>query len=253
MNDRDPDYTLPDDPVRWPSLISVAIFAVFALVIAAAVSLQGDRPFVTTEVAATEPEVSMPALPPIATIASIDAPADPITVVAAPVVERTTTTPAPPPDPCTLEPYVNGLQYAWMTHPPAVEAYRIVAACLGWDTYTIDRWQAGITLDLIPKESGYCPLNSGGSIVNAACEVVSRGHGSDTGFGQLISLWYDGDGYLCVNFGYCGQWSILQSPWHSMRALLLAVMYDGKGPWCFNAWARDYHHLLCSTMPRNWP
>lgn len=164
----------------------------------------------------------------------------------------------PPTPPTTIIPfdpvaYVNSLPYEWGNVEPAREAYHVVAASLGWTQPTISRWEAFLVDDVIRKESGGCWNLKGGGRVDPylGCILNPQGRREDSGFFQLISVWYGPGMYLCVEHGYCGSASIIASPWASMRAGLLAVMHDGKGGWCYDAYARSYHRS-CAITPRSW-
>lgn len=194
---------------------------------------------------------------PVAVVALDDPPLPPPIEIATPATSHMTARRLDPPpmDPCgpDAQAVVNGLQYQWQNSAPTTTAYRYVATCLGWDTPTQEKWYQFLIQDVLTGESGHCPYTLGGGTVDDNCNVLRRGTKSDTGFFQLIrKYWYAPDQVLCVNHGYCSQDSIIATPWDSMMAGLLAVMYDGRRPWCYNGDARDLH-WSCGSVPRYWP
>lgn len=221
------------------------------ILLAATVMLGGcgtdpyTQPADTTTTTTTEVAV---APPPVPTTAVVDAPA-----IATRVAETVTprTTPAPPPDPCTLEEYVNALPYRRLDPTSANTAYGIVAACLGWTIATIDFYRAGIIDDILPGESSLCPLIRGGQHAHEDCTPYGKVTGDDTGWYQLTRAAWGSNAVLCLNHGYCSWQSIVQSPWHSMRAGLLLIMEAGRFPWTWDAWACQFHSLVCRTWPRH--
>lgn len=169
--------------------------------------------------------------------------------------ETTTTVPF---DPVA---YVNALPYQFQDREPAREAYRVVARTRGWDEATIARWERFAVDDVMGGESGWCWNVRGGARMSGfGCEFardkagnILQGRREDTGFFQLIRLWYEyPDGILCPTEGYCSSEAILASPFHSMNAGLAAIEMHGKQSWCYDARARSYH-WSCATTPRNWP
>jgi hypothetical protein len=194
--------------------------------------------------------------PPVPTFVTVELPAvttEPaVANMPAVRVDPPETTSPPPPDPCTLEQYVNELPYRWMDKGPTGIAYPIVAACLGWTPATIEFYRAGILDDIFPGESGHCPDNSGGSFVDENCRVYKRGTGDDTGLFQITRAGWGTNGVLCRDHGYCSAMSIRGTPWHSMRAGLILIMRSGKFPWTWDRWACSYHSLVCNTWPKAW-
>jgi hypothetical protein len=164
----------------------------------------------------------------------------------------------PPPPPLTAEEICNATIYRKLDPGPARICYNAVALELGWAPDVIAKWDAFLMTDVLKGESVHCPGVMGGAdaarISYEDCSIPpgAQGRKSDAGFFQLHGDNYQPGDWLCVNFGYCSGWSIIQSPYHSMRAGLLFVMLDGKGPWCYNDFARR-HHPQCTTVPRYWP
>ena len=176
-------------------------------------------------------------------------------VATAPAVRVTTTTEAP----FDCASYVNSLPYEWRASGPMPDtlhdAYRVTAQCIGWSLETIDDWEAFVVEDIIANESGGCWNLKGGALVAqaAGCVLKQQGTKSDSGFGQLIAIWWNGPGtVVCDRLGLCSSSDIVASPWNSMRALLVAVEHDGRGPWCYDARARRVHPG-CSSVSRYWP
>lgn len=182
------------------------------------------------------------------------------------IVSVTTDTPAvrvDPPEttttlPPTAEEICNSITYRKLDPEPARRCYVPLARELGWDDATIAKWDTFLMTDVIKGESVHCPAVMGGldpafiSYEDCSFPLEKQGRHSDAGFFQLHGNNYESGDWLCVNFGYCSAQSIIQSPYHSMRSGLLFVMYDGKGPWCYNADAVKWHPG-CRTVPRYWP
>lgn len=161
--------------------------------------------------------------------------------------------PEPPPAPFDCAAYVNGIAYQVNDPEPARLAYRITAACRGWDEATIARWERFIVDDVMKGESRYCwNVRGGAEMTGSGCEMSRQGRKEDSGIMQLIGLWYHPGGPLCVATGMCSSAAIIASPWSSFTAGLFAIEYDGKGPWCYDAWARGFHPT-CAITPRRWP
>lgn len=184
-----------------------------------------------------------------ASVAILDAPA----AATEPAVRLDPPEPTTPPTVPAFDPvaYVNALLYQWNHLEPAREAYRIVALTLGWTDAEIKRWERFIVDDVIDKESGGCWRTMGGGVVSMepGCVVTRQGRGSDAGFFQLTRrYWYEPTGHLCRGWGICSASAIIGSPFQSMRAGLLAVMVDGRGPWCYPD--ANGFHTLCNTVPR---
>ncbi len=230
---------------RLPRLVGLLVVVGLVLIFAAcgATPQTAEEP-TTTSVAVAPPPV--PTVPQITASLPADAHLEAVRV------DPPETTAPPPPDPCTLEQYVNELPYRWQDKGPTSIAYPIVAACLGWTPATIDFYRAGIIDDIFVGESGHCPNNSGGSRVDENCHVYHRGTGDDNGLFQITRAGWGANGVLCRDHGYCTAESIRGTPWHSMRAGLILIMRSGKFPWTWDASACAYHPLVCRTWPRAW-
>lgn len=149
--------------------------------------------------------------------------------------------------PVDVREYVNGLPYAFTVAEPALEAFRAVAADRGWASEDIESWVPFIT-DVMANESGFCwNVKGGAKMANVGCEIRKQGRGSDSGFGQLISLHYKPGRWLCEQEGLCSSAAIIDNPYDSMTALVALVERSGGQPWCYNAKARRYHK--CSLVP----
>lgn len=143
--------------------------------------------------------------------------------------------------------YVNGLPYAFGVAEPALEAFRAVTADRNWPAGDAERWIPFIT-DVMAKESGFCwNVRGGARMTNVGCGIRRQGRGSDSGFGQLISLHYKPGRWLCAQEGLCSSAAIIANPYDSMTALVALVERSGGRPWCYSAWARRYHK--CSLVP----
>lgn len=150
---------------------------------------------------------------------------------------------------------VNAISYEWMNLEPARAAYRITAGCMGWPADITHAWEAFIVDDVIRHESGGCPNLRGGArvIIWRNCIVDPQGTREDSGFGQLIGVWWRGPGTpVCDRLALCTSNDVIVSAWNSMRALLVAVEHDGSRPWCYDAAARRLHDA-CAWTPRRWP
>lgn len=175
----------------------------------------------------------------------------PLAVATEPAVRVSTTVVRAPFDCAT---YVNALPYEWMNLVPVHAAYRVTARCLGWSMKTVDRWENFIVEDVIRNESGGCwNLRRGARVdVWLGCRLSRQGTREDSGFGQLIGIWWRGPGTpVCDRLILCSSNDIVASPWNSMRALLIVVETDGRGPWCYDARARRFHPA-CGTVSRYW-
>ena len=150
--------------------------------------------------------------------------------------------------------YVNGLAYGEGNPEPAREGYRVTASCRGWSQDTIAKWEHFIVDDVWMGEASECPLVIGGALFagHGNCDLAVQGRREDAGIGQLIALWYQPGGPLCVAEGLCSKYDIVASPWASLSAALFAVEYDGSRPWCYDARARRLH-WSCDTVSRYWP
>lgn len=207
--------------------------------------------------------LSMPPAPTTSTTTTTTLPLELPAVATAPAVRVSIPTLEAPAFDCAR--YVNALQYEWQNLTPVHDAYRVTAKCLGWPTETIDRWEHFIVEDVIRNESGGCwNLRRGGRVVtwlgcvlgyfnDAGQWVSTQGTREDSGFGQLIGIWWRGPGTpVCDRLILCSSNDVTASPWNSMRALLVAIEEDGKGPWCYDARARHLHPA-CSSVTRYWP
>jgi hypothetical protein len=149
--------------------------------------------------------------------------------------------------------HINGATYSYNDAGPAVEAFRAVTAHRGWSTNATAAWEPFVT-SVIRKESGFCyNLRRGARLASGPGCVISRqGTGSDSGFGQVISMHYRyPSGWLCQQEGLCSAEQITATPWDSMVAMVALVERSGRQPWCFSAWARRYHN--CGIAPRVLP
>ncbi len=159
-----------------------------------------------------------------------------------------------PENPCDASRrFVDSLPYEWGNLQPVHQAYRSVAACLGWSPAVTNRWEQFLVEDVIKEESGGCwNVLRKAQWQGEGCNFsYPNGSAEDAGFFQLIGLWHGPDGYLCTTFGTCGRNAVIASPFESMRAGLRAVMHDGSRPWCYDARARSFHDS-CDTVPRAW-
>lgn len=177
-----------------------------------------------------------------ALITSISAPA----TVNAPAdrgeqVQVTDTLPPPPVSPTPRE-IVNGLPYGWMKAEPALEAFQIVARANGWSEGDIEAWTPFMD-DVLYGESRYCwnVINTPTMGDESICEVLHNGHNEDAGFGQLTAVHYGKGQWLCVEYGICSKYQIIQDPWTSMEVVVWLIERQGSFPWCWNSWAQGYH------------
>ena len=168
-------------------------------------------------------------------------------------LESVQATPTLPP-PLTPQQVVNALPYAVSQPGPAMEAYRIVAAHLGWSAATIEAW-APFAEDVMYGESQFCWNRIGGDAMvypPDGCRKSREGHSSDAGFGQVTPIaGYRSDLWMCQEYGMCSKWDIVQDPWHSMLAMVLLMEREGRQPWCYDDFARKYHD--CTLAPAGRP
>jgi hypothetical protein len=147
---------------------------------------------------------------------------------------------------------VNAQPYSYGDLGPVEVAYRTVARHRGWSEATIEAWLPFIVHDVVKGESGGCyNVRRGVRLANGGqgCAIARQGRGSDSGFGQLISLHYRSpSGALCRDEELCSADAITATAWDSMTALLWLVERSGRHGWCYNARARSYHPG-CSTAP----
>lgn len=161
--------------------------------------------------------------------------------------------------PPTAREVCNSLTYVAYNALPVVQCYRAVTAERGWHVSTIDAWQAWLITDpwsVTQGESSQCPNLRGGDRIVAGENCLNKrsdpSPGSDTGFGQVTSIWYGHGDYLCER-GYCGWQSIVASPFDSMVASVVLPVemgrpWGGSDPWCrFAQWAFEYHR--CERAP----
>lgn len=151
---------------------------------------------------------------------------------------------------------VNAMQFSYGVLEPVDAAIRLIAADCGWTQQSIDEWVPFLVYDVIAKESGGCwNVRRGVRFANggANCEIARQGRGSDSGFGQLVSVHYrPGKGWLCIEDGLCSADDIIASPYTSGQAIVRLVGRSGKQGWCYSARARSYHPG-CRTAPRGLP
>ena len=157
----------------------------------------------------------------------------------------------PPTTTSTARETVNAIDYEYTKMEPAMKAYKLVASDMGVPDWKIDAWEPFV-YDIIAKESGGCWNLKRGQIPKpGSCTELARNPrrtGSDSGFGQLISIWYRGPRTpLCRNLGICSQAAVIASPYSSMQSLVHVLQLSGKQPWCYNAWARRFHN--CRIAP----
>jgi hypothetical protein len=167
--------------------------------------------------------------------------------------ERTHAEPIPPAD----EWVVNVQPYFYGDLSAADTAYTLVATHMDWHPEDIEYLRPYIVGDIIAKESGGCPYVRGGTLYNAigdSCdEPVRWGRRNDTGFGQVTAVLYRGkDSVVCKHAGLCSWQQILETPWTSMVATLTTFQHLGKGPWCYDKRARNYHSLTCKGVPSSY-
>ena len=143
---------------------------------------------------------------------------------------------------------IDALQYNYTDPNPAMDAFRTVARCRGWNQAQIDSWAIAVE-DIMRFESGFCPNILGGARIaqSEGCVLSRQGSRGDAGFGQLISLHYRPGAWLCEEEGLCSKYDIIATPWNSMTALLALVERSGTQGWCFNASARRLHRRTCSN------
>lgn len=166
--------------------------------------------------------------------------------------------PAPP----TAAEVCNNLIYVAYDPYPVVGCYQAVAREQGWSEEKIAAWQPFLITEMsgvTQKESVQCWNLRHNDYVYAGqpCTSVTRRNnaGSDTGWGQVTSIWYRGsDTYLCKNWGICSQWQIIQDPYHSMRFSIIEPVdmpgpYGGSRPWCFTRPWDAYTFHECWEAP----
>lgn len=150
----------------------------------------------------------------------------------------------------TDQQFVNNQTYSWMDATPADTAFTIVAADRGWTPDKVQAWLPFVD-NIMKYESGYCPnMRRGARFANSGvnCIIARQGRGSDSGFGQVISIHYSyPNGWLCKQEGLCSAQNIISTPWNSMTALVALVERSGGSPWCYSKAARRLHN--CNLVP----
>lgn len=146
---------------------------------------------------------------------------------------------------------VNSFTYTYKVGDAAMQAYRLVAADRGWSPAQISSWEIAID-DIMRKESGYCWNLRRGAVFayydGRGCVLKRQGAHSDSGFGQLISIWRP---VTCRRANVCTTDATVASPWNSMSALLAVIEESGVGPWCYSSYARSYHRAACNNPGLN--
>lgn len=147
---------------------------------------------------------------------------------------------------------VEGLTYRLDDPTPATSAYRAVAEARGWSQTTIDRWQPFL-IAVMRRESHFCPnVRRGARIARVeGCVLARQGRGTDSGFGQVISLHYRQGAWLCNQEGLCSAEAIVGSPWNSMTAFLALVERAGRQGWCYTP--RLKRGEVCQLAPAGKP
>lgn len=251
MFDTEPDEPLTDN--SHGKAMTILGLIVVGILFLLWTSGCGTSPGITEEPELTTTVTVEVAPPPIALFQITEPATTPVSLAVR--VDPPTTTAAPPP---TAEEICNATIYRKLDPAPARICYTAVALELGWTVDEIAKWDAFLMTDVLRGESVHCPNVMGGldpaliSYVDCSFPPEAQGRHSDAGFFQLHGDNYKQGTYLCRMHGYCNAWAIIQSPYHSMRSGLIFVMYDGKGPWCYNDYARN-HHPTCWTVPRYWP
>lgn len=154
---------------------------------------------------------------------------------------------------------------------PALVLYHDRADLRGWTAEEIAVWEP-FSLDVWSGESGFCPnIRRGASLVGdgSGCIIARQGPHSDSGIAQVLMGYPNRKGwlppfnggswsmhenavFLCPEEGLCTPSDVVATPEASMDAYLALVEHAGKGPWCFNAWARSYHPS-CKSAPSTPP
>jgi hypothetical protein len=151
---------------------------------------------------------------------------------------------------------VNTLPYSYGDLAPVDQAYDLMTQERGWSPESAAAYKNFIVYDVIAKESGGCYNVRGGvKFANGGvgCQIARQGRGSDSGFGQLVSVHYRyPNGWLCQQEGMCSSEAITSTAYNSMTALLALVERSGKAGWCYSKWARSYHRG-CATAPGTLP
>lgn len=202
----------------------------------ATVLQEADPPTTTT----IEVVVGEPPVPPIALVATVSGVPERLSPV-----QVTDTLPPPV---LTPEAMVNWLPYDYVEgKETALQAFRITAKALGWDSARIEAW-IPFADDVMAKESGYCwNLLRGATVSSVGCVLKQQGTNDDAGIAQLTSVWHGRSGPICVQFGFCGRHGIIASPWTSFQSFVRLLEIEGSGPWCWSTWARSFHK--CGLAP----
>ncbi len=128
---------------------------------------------------------------------------------------------------------VNNFPYSVFVEAPAMQAFEIVTVSRGWTAERIVRWEPFVSA-VMRRESGYCPnLRRGAKMTGKGCEFSKQGFGTDSGFGQVISIHYGLGRWMCVQEKLCSADDIIATPWNSMTALVALIEKDGFRPWCY--------------------
>lgn len=151
---------------------------------------------------------------------------------------------------------VNAIPFASQVLEHADRAFRLVAADCGYSPEEIEAWVPFAVYDLINGESTGCPNVRGGAKMAepyVSCAIKRQGKGSDSGFGQLISVHYRyPNGWICQQEWLCSSDALTANAYDSMKGPVLLIARSGKQSWCYNAKAISWHPG-CKTAPKTPP
>lgn len=201
-------------------------------------------------------EVPMVTRAPVEVVVPETSPPDPTVPATRVMNAHQTGDTLPLPDPKVI---VNSLPYQHYNPEPAKQAWYLMTSLRGcpqtkyiacWDEATQDAWWPFI-YDVMKGESAFCPNRFRGDVMIPYSMCVheldangrpKQGIHEDAGFGQATSAWHGRNGLSCKLEGLCGKWAIIESPWNSMLgSVIVPLEQAGSQPWCWDAWARDYH------------
>lgn len=157
--------------------------------------------------------------------------------------------------------YPKPEDHVWGDSTAALQAWRADTCRAGWTQEDTEKWVPFVENVVIGESGGCWNLRRGAKIGNPVGCVLAvdkwgnprQGKGSDSGYGQVISIHYKlsktnkAAGWLCVSDGLCSADDIIATPASSIRALRRMIERSGSQPWCYNAAARRYHN--CRLAP----
>lgn len=112
----------------------------------------------------------------------------------------------------------------------------VALECRGWSQEMVNAWAPGLRAVMLRESAGCYNLRRGASFANhdgAGCAIGRQGHGSDSGYGQVLMSVHKS--WLCPQEGLCRPDDVIASPASSATAFLALVERSGRQGWCWTA------------------